>query len=145
MSSPGTYPRCSAKSTDAPKYGALCSPLMKPSQTARETTSRLPMRASTTGSMKRAQGMALGLCPAARLISHSRTRKRHGLEQPINQDVGRDPFRLGVEVGDDAVPQHRMGERAHVLEAHVVAPAGQRARLAAEDQVLRSADAGPEG
>ena len=58
--------------------------------------------------------------------------------------VGRHAFRLRVEVGDDAVAQHRVRQRADVLEADVIAAAGQRARLAAEHQVLRRADAGAE-
>src|SRR5438045_2267271 len=58
MSSPGTYPRCSAKSIDAPKYGARCRPLMNPSTTVRASSSRLPMRARILGSTNRAPGMA---------------------------------------------------------------------------------------
>src|SRR5919106_815323 len=57
MSSPATYPRCSAKSTDAPKTLVRCRPLMKPSTTERATSSRLPMRARTFGSTNRAPGM----------------------------------------------------------------------------------------
>ena len=38
---------------------------------------------------------------------HPAARQRHRLEQPVDEDVGRDPFRLRVEVRDDAVPQHR--------------------------------------
>jgi len=47
-----------------------------------------------------------------------------------------------VEVGQHAVAQHGVRERADVFEADVVAAAGERARLAAEDQVLRGANAG---
>src|SRR5204862_3208883 len=39
---------------DAPKYGARCSPLMKPSTTFRASRSRLPIRARIFGSTKRA-------------------------------------------------------------------------------------------
>src|SRR4030095_16098841 len=116
MSSPGTYPRCSAKSTDAPKYGALCRPLMKPSTTARETSSRFPMRASTTGSMNRAPGIAW----ISTAMSHTGAREWYDFEQPIDDLVGRHAFRLRVEVRDDAVPHHGMREGTNVLEAHVV-------------------------
>src|SRR6185369_8938812 len=113
MSSPGTYPRCSAKSTDAPKYGALCRPLMNPSTTARATSSRLPMRARTAGSMNRAPGIAWKSCA----MSHTRTRQRHGVEQTIDDRVGGHAFRLRVEVRDDTVAQHRMREIANVFKA----------------------------
>ena len=63
---------------------------------------------------------------------------------PIRQHVGGNAFRLRVEVRDDSVAQHRVRQRANVLEAHVIASARERARLAAEHEVLRSADAGTE-
>src|SRR5688500_15025573 len=119
MSSPGTYPRCSAKSTEAPKYGARCSPLMKPSTTVFATSSRLPIRARTAGSTKRAPGMAAWL----RSMSHPGARSGDGLEQPVDERVGRDSLRLRVEVGEDAVAQHRVRQRPDILEAHVVASA----------------------
>ena len=65
-------------------------------------------------------------------------------QQPIDDRVGRHAFRLRVEVGDDAVAQHRVRQRADVLEAHVIAAARQRPRLAAEHQILRRAHAGAE-
>ena len=49
-----------------------------------------------------------------------------------------------MEVGQHAVTQHRVRDRANVLEADVVAATRQRARLAAEHQELRGADAGTE-
>src|ERR1051325_918477 len=113
---------------------------MKPSTTARETSSRLPMRASTTGSMKRAPGIAW----ISTAMSHTRARERNDLEQPIDDLVGRHAFGLRVEVGDDAVAHDRVRQRADVLEADVIAAARQRARLAAEHQILRRADAGAE-
>src|SRR6185503_15589047 len=128
-------PRCSAKSTDAPKYGALWRPLMKPSTTARATSSRLPMRARTTGSMKRAPGMAWKSCA---MPLHSRTRERHRVEQAIDDRVGRHAFRLRMEVRDDAMPQDRVTQGADVFETDVIPAAGQRARLAAEHEILRS-------
>src|SRR3954469_20169694 len=67
MSSPATYPRCSAKSTEAPKYGDRCIPLMNPSTTDRATSSRLPIRARTTGSTNRAPGIAPD-CSVLRIV-----------------------------------------------------------------------------
>src|SRR5262245_27436127 len=113
---------------------------MTPSTTARETSSRLPMRARTTGSMNRAPGLAW----KSWAISHPRARERHCLEQAIDDRVGRHAFRLRVEVGDDAMPQHGVRQGADVLEADVIAAARQRTRLAAEHQILRGADAGSE-
>ena len=66
--------------------------------------------------------------------SQTGTRRRHGLEQPIDERVAGDPLRLRVEVGQHAVAQHRVRERADVLEADVIAAGGQRPRLAAEDR-----------
>ncbi len=61
---------------------------------------------------------------------HSRSRHRHRFEQSIDQRVARDAFRLRVEVGQHAVPQHGMRQRPDVVEAHVIAAARERARLA---------------
>src|SRR5689334_21757808 len=101
---------------------------MNPSTTARETSSRFPMRASTTGSMKRAPGMAwisTAIGDSSTMngdrASHARSRQRHHFEQPIDDLVRGHAFRLGVEVGDDAVTHHRMSQRADVLEADVIA------------------------
>src|SRR5688500_14258553 len=138
---------------------------MKPSTTARETSSRFPMRASTAGSMNRAPGMAWIsvamanaeassqtsevrtcwlLTSVSVFCSHSRPRERHDVQQPIDDLIRRHPLRLRVEVGDDAVTQDRVRQRADVLEADVIAPAGQCARFAAEHQVLSGAHAGAE-
>src|SRR5690606_23860942 len=76
---------------------------------------------------------------------HSGPRHRDGLQQPVHQRIARDPFRLRVEVGQHAVAKHGMRERADVFKAHVIAAVRQRARLGAEDEELRSADAGTEG
>jgi hypothetical protein len=53
MSSPGMYWRCSAKSSDRPKKGEWCRPLMNPSTTVRDSRSRLEMRARVDGSRNR--------------------------------------------------------------------------------------------
>src|ERR1700733_13242739 len=98
MSSPATYPRCSAKSIDAPKYGARCRPLMKPSTTVRASNSRLPMRARTDGSTKRAPGTDRPeLNAMSDAASHSGSRCRHDRQQLVDDRVGRDPLGLGAE------------------------------------------------
>ena len=66
-------------------------------------------------------------------------------QQLVDDRVGRDAFRLGAEVREHAVAQHRVRHRADVVEADVIAALGQRARLGAEHQVLRRAHAGAEG
>src|SRR5688500_1124065 len=112
---------------------------MNPSTTARETSSRFPMRARTAGSMKRAPGTTW-----VSRMSHAGTRQRDHFEQALDDIVGGNAFGLSVEIGDDPVTQHRMRQRADVLETHVIAAAGQGPRLGAEHQVLRGADAGAE-
>ena len=54
----------------------------------------------------------------------------------------RDAFGLGVEVGDDAVPQDGERDRADVVADDVGAAVQDGARLAAEDEVLARARAG---
>src|SRR5688500_18219779 len=105
---------------------------MKPSTTARETSSRLPTRASTFGSTYRAPGIE----EVVIIPLHPRPRHWHRLQQPVDQRVAGDPLRLGVEVGEHAVPQHRVRERTNVVEADVIPAAGQRPRLRAEDEEL---------
>ena len=67
----------------------------------------------------------------------------HRLDEPLDDGVGVDALGFGVEVGDEPMPQHRSREGADVLHRHVVAPVHQGAGLAAEDEGLRGADAGP--
>src|SRR4051812_8089522 len=115
-------------------------PLMNPSTTERATSSRFPTRARTTGSTNRAP-----VNPPAwislRISLHPRAWHGNRFQQSIDQRVAGDPFRLRVEIREHAVAQDRMRQRTDVLEADVIAPAGERARLAAEHQVLRGADA----
>ena len=66
-------------------------------------------------------------------------------EQLLDDLIRRHVLGLRVEVREHAVAQHRLGQRADVVEAHVVAPVHQRARLAAEDEMLRRARAGAVG
>src|SRR5262249_29324402 len=49
--------------------------------------------------------------------SHSRPWRRHGLEQPVHEGVGRDAFRLRVEVLQHAGTQHGMSYRPNIVEA----------------------------
>src|SRR5262245_41534567 len=130
---------------------------MKPSTTVRAISSRLLMRASTTGSRKvapdsawaalvtqasplttgtdRAPAPAPAPKSSARPASHPRTRHRHELQQLIDDLVRRHALRLRVEVLQDAVAQHRVRERTDVVEAHAVPAIHQRARLGGEDHV----------
>jgi hypothetical protein len=54
----------SANSVEKPVKGERCSPEMKPSTTARATSSSEPMRASTSGSRKRGGPWAEASCAA---------------------------------------------------------------------------------
>ena len=64
------------------------------------------------------------------------------LTSRLISDVGRLPLGLGLEVGADAVPQHRDGDLADVVERDAEAAVHRGHRLAAEDQVLAGARAG---
>src|SRR5205085_3841840 len=107
---------------------------MKPSTTVRASRSSLPIRARIFGSTNRAPASGVGIwltyhtetteiteeCVLCVLCvdrsSHSRLRHRHDLEQVVDDLIRRDPFRLGAEVGEHAVAQHGMRERADVVE-----------------------------
>src|SRR5688572_28203240 len=139
---------------EAPKCGARCRPLMKPSTTWRASRSRLPMRASTLGSTNLAPGIAPDwswraiwvLGPVSRVLRvlHARLRQRHGLQEVIDQHVAGNALGLGAEVRQHAVAHDRMRQGFNVIETDVIAAARQCARLGAQDQVLRGADAGAE-
>src|SRR4029079_13967260 len=117
MSSPGTYPRCSAKSTEAPKYGDRCIPLMNPSTTERATSSRFPTRARTTGSTNRAP-VSPPACSSFRLsypfgaswscarddaALHPAPGHRDRVHQLVDERVARHSLGLRVEVREHAV------------------------------------------
>ena len=63
-------------------------------------------------------------------------------EKPVDDVDGSKPFALRLEVGHDAVAQHRGSQRLDVFDRNRVAALEYRARLGAEDQILRSARAG---
>ena len=67
------------------------------------------------------------------------------LEQAVDDHVGGDAFGLGGEVRDDAVAQHRVGDRGHVLGGDVRAAVDRRVRLGTQDQVLARARTGSPG
>src|SRR5690242_12268079 len=64
------------------------------------------------------------------------------LEELGDDLVGRHPLGLRVEVEQNAMPQHGVRERADVVEADVIAPVHERARLAPENHPLGRANAG---
>src|SRR5690606_41462814 len=111
MSSPGMYARCSAKSSDRPRYGERCRPLMKPSTTVLATSSRSSMRLSTAGSTKRAPGSARDMVTSA----HPRFGRAHCNQQPVVHRVWRDLLRLRVEIEQHPVAEARVRDSSHVL------------------------------
>src|ERR1700712_3271580 len=131
MSSPGMYARCSAKSVDAPRCGDRCRPLMKPSTTVRAINSRFPIRARIVGSRK--DVAVSGATAVMRWIRnaplHPALRHWNSREETIDDLIRGHLLRLGVEVGQHAMAEHRLGERANVLEADVEASVHQRTRL----------------
>src|SRR3954467_9701858 len=108
MSSPGMYARCPANSIESPRYGDLWSPCRKPSTTVRASRSRLSMRARTLGSRKRPPGVSV--CAAARCVMPLHPGLRHGdrLEQLVDHLARAAALRLGVEVRQHAVAEHRV-------------------------------------
>ena len=63
------------------------------------------------------------------------------LEQRIDHVVGRHAVGLGVEVGDDAVAEDGLGDRADVVGGDVEAALEDGAGLGREDEVLAGARA----
>src|SRR4051794_10736323 len=111
MSSPGTYSRCSANSTENPWYGLGCIPATYPSTTIlawRSSPSRL---ASVRGFKYFCKFSTL-----IRLVAVDGDR----LDQPTHDVVGLQALGLGVEVGHDPVPEDRAGDRPDVVGRHVV-------------------------
>src|SRR4051794_41805153 len=64
------------------------------------------------------------------------------IEEPPHDLVGVDTVRLGLEVDEDAVAQHRQRDGADVVEVDDGAPLEERPRLAAEQQRLAGARTG---
>src|SRR5690349_21451968 len=102
------YWRYSANSTLKPLNGLRWRPERKPSTTVRALSSIDPSRASTAGSRNR----------RARMLQAA-PRPGHRLDQPIDQRVGCNFFRLRVEIRDDAMPQNRMSQRTDVANRYV--------------------------
>src|SRR3954454_24982574 len=102
------YCRYSANSTLKPLYGLRCSPERNPSTTVRAFSSIVPSRVRTAGSRKRTSR------EVGAAMLHAAARDGNSLEQPIDDLIGGHPLGLGVEVRDDAMPQHRAGQRLDV-------------------------------
>src|SRR5688572_31045392 len=83
---------------DRPRYGDRWSPLRNPSTTVRASSSRVPIRARTSGTRKRLTAASVIGTPRA---SHSRPRQRHRRQQLLDDPRLAHPLRLGVEVGED--------------------------------------------
>ena len=92
----------SANSTLKPLCGTSMQSGQNPSTTVRAFHSIVPSRAITFGSRNRSSRapgvVGIGLQPALR--------QGHSLEQALDYRVRRDALGLGVEVGNDAVPEH---------------------------------------
>src|SRR5215204_6246424 len=106
---------------------------MKPSTTVLASSARSDIRASNAGSRKEA---------GAAGTSERGARRGSCGDELSDQCLGGDRLRLRKKIEQDAMAEDGQGERAHIVERDVGAPLEQRARLGAEDQRLRSADAG---
>src|SRR4051812_32540691 len=126
-SSPGTYSRCSANSTEKPWNGLLWRPVTEPSTTRRAMMSSREIFWSVFGSRKRRAASALGFAKdrLPRLDGDAGSRggvgRLHVLEELLDDLVRRDALCLGVEVRDDPVPEDGLRDRGHVLGRDVVA------------------------
>ncbi len=70
---------------------------------------------------------------------------RHGLEKLIDQFSGGHTFGFGVEVGENPMPENRVGESSDVFEAHVVTPLRDRPSLPSQNEILGGPDTRSEG
>ena len=68
---------------------------------------------------------ARGLCGVGRVV-----------DQLGNDLIGRLLISFGMEVGHDAVPQHRGSDRADVVEVNMQAPLNRSAGLGRQNQML---------
>src|SRR4051812_18193397 len=87
-----------------------------------------PRRCSTAGSSK-----DVALLSATFLLS------AHFRNQPVDDDRTSDAFRLRLEVREDAVRQHRLGDCLQIFHAYKVAALKNSMRLGATNQVLHRA------
>src|SRR5262245_15133948 len=119
MSSPGTYSRCSANSTENPRNGLLWRPEMYPSTISLALRSRPSIRSRTLGSKYRLESR----------VNRGRLRGRGDRpEQVVDEAVGGVPLGLGAVGGDDAVPEHGVRHGLDVLRRDVEPALEQRAR-----------------
>ena len=66
-------------------------------------------------------------------------------DQFVDDLIGADSFGVGVEVGEEPMPQDRLGHSAHIFAADVQPAVQDGAGLGAEDQILSRARAGAPG
>src|SRR4030095_5442686 len=66
----------------------------------------------------------------------------HFTEQPADDVEGRESFALRLEVGEDPVAEHRGCEGLNIFNRNCEAALENRARLRAQDQILRNSRAG---
>jgi hypothetical protein len=64
------------------------------------------------------------------------------IDEPLDNVVGLQTLRLGVEVGDDSVPQHRIRDGSNVFNRDVIATMENGASLAGKHEILACARAG---
>ncbi len=86
-------------------------------------------RRSSPRSLARTSGLKYFV--DAGIFQSVRRAGRHVFENVIDNLVGGIPFRVGGVVGDDAVPQDRLGQRADVILGDMLAALYHRASLAA--------------
>ena len=86
---------------------ALEGAAVKPGQEAFDDRARFQLECAQARDHGRIEELACARELGHRL--HPASRQRHGLEEALDDRVGVDPLRLGVEVRHDAVAQDRLG------------------------------------
>src|SRR5215475_10319205 len=76
------------------------------------------------------------------LIFQSRFWHRHRFQKPLDDVLGFDAFRLGMEVRQNTMAEDRIGQRLNVFDSDIVTAMNERPRFSSENQELRSAEAG---
>ena len=66
----------------------------------------------------------------------------HDGQQFFDDLIGADAFGVGVEVGEQAVPQHRLGHPLHIVDANIQSAIQDRMSFRAKHEILRGTRAG---
>src|SRR5262245_60097581 len=100
MSSPRTYSRCCTNSTECPKNGLLCMPVMNPSTTSLARRSSRAVRATTSGARKRrgfSRSLVLGTAFSIQAVSPAGESSSRRSQRPARRSPAGETKILGRE------------------------------------------------